>query len=285
MIVKNISGETRYFTFAPRGHTGPNYIRGRSLANNATVSLPDNDLDVLAKVQSFVAAGVMSIVQGPTNANLVSSVNLPASGYISCATGGTSTSDVLTIVGAAYKFAPDPGSGVLGTFYASLSAIWAGAASATPATAMGTLKTAINANSATSGIAADTAVLVGTTAYLPLKATLGNTVATGLTLVKTTGANLAVSGATLTTGVSGGARNTCIIDYAATSGDVSAGLIVFPTALANIGKYIIQVQSSGAIKAWDGVTQITGTTIVIDNSGSTDWAAADVISIIAFEAQ
>jgi hypothetical protein len=284
MIVQNITGETRYFGFVPRGHEGPNYVRGRTLLPSATATLPDNDADTFAKVQAYVAAGALKIVQGPASANEIASVNLPATGYISCAAGGTSSGDVLTSLGQAFKFAADPGSGVLGTFYSSLSARWAGANNSTPATCMGTLKTAIN--NAALGVVADTAVLVGTTAYLPLRAAAGNTVNTGLTLVKTTGTNLAVSGATLGAGVSGGARNVAIIHYTVTSADVSAGLIVFSTSLVNVGEFVVQAQTAtGQVKAWDGLAQVTGSSIVVDNSGSTDLANTDLLTIIAFEAQ
>ena len=279
MIVKNVSGETRYFGFVSRGHVGPNYVRGRSLANNATATLPDNDADTLAKVQQYVAAGVLQIVSGPASAAVEGSVNSPAAGWVSITTGGTSSGDTVTIAGQVFKWAADPGSGVLGTFYASLNARWAGANSATLATAAGTFVTAVN--NAKIGVVADPATLIGTPIYVPLRAANGVIDNTGLTLVKS-GANIAVSGATFAAGNNGVNRQQAIISYTAVAGDVSAGFVLIPTALPNIGTVTVKViTSAGAVKAWDGAATIIGSTVEVDNSGSTDFAATDVITVHA----
>ncbi len=277
MIVKNISGESRYFAWIPRGRLNAQGVRGQTLANNATATLPDNDPDVLKKVQEYSDAGVLQIMQGPSDITLLSSVNLPASGYVK-GTGAVADNDYVTIAGLKFKWANDPGSGVLGKLYTDY--YWAGDG-AVQATALDTLKDAVNYNTATTGIVAEDTVAIGADVYLPLRAVAGNVATTGLTLVKS-GANLAVSGATLAAGVQGGAKPTALIKRTCAVADVTAGLIVIATALPSISNFIIQVKTSaGAIKAWDGVAAVAGSTFVIDNSGNTDWADTDVITIIA----
>lgn len=45
---------------------------------------------------------------------------------------------------------------------------------------------------------------------------------------------------------------------------------------------VVQVRSTaGATKAWDGAVTITGSRVTVDNSGSTDWIAGDLITVTA----
>lgn len=46
---------------------------------------------------------------------------------------------------------------------------------------------------------------------------------------------------------------------------------------------LVTVTSTGASKAWDGVTTIESGRVELDNSGSTDWAATDTVRFIAYE--
>lgn len=285
MIVKNVSGENRYFSFVPRGHVGPDYVRGRLLANGASATLPDYDENILKKVNSYVAAGALQITTPPAG-TFGASVNLPASGNLTLTVGGAVNGDVLTIGGLAFKVAADPGTGVLGKYYSSLTGYWAGATNATSLTAAGNLVTAINANSSATGIVADPAFLIGTTAYISLRSANGATANTGLTTVVTTNTSTrwAASGAVLAAGVAGSATGKAVFayNYTVVAGDVSAGFVILPTALPSIGDYTVKVETSaGGSKAWDGATTVSGSTLIIDNSGSTDWAATDIISVFA----
>src|SRR3954468_1148150 len=54
---------------------------------------------------------------------------------------------------------------------------------------------------------------------------------------------------------------------------------VFPFAVLAV---LVQVRSStGAAKAWDGVTTISGARVSLDNAGATDWAATDNVVVLA----
>jgi len=69
------------------------------------------------------------------------------------------------------------------------------------------------------------------------------------------------------------------------AGDVTAGTIDFhfgDSVTQMIGA-IVQVETSaGVVKAWDGAKAISGPKLTIDNTGATDWAATDVISVAVF---
>lgn len=68
------------------------------------------------------------------------------------------------------------------------------------------------------------------------------------------------------------------------SEEVTAGsmVFVFPftvrTAFA-----VVRVTSTGVVKAWDGATTVSGNTVTLDNSGTTDWAATDTVLVFAAE--
>jgi hypothetical protein len=54
---------------------------------------------------------------------------------------------------------------------------------------------------------------------------------------------------------------------------------MFPFAVLAV---LVQVRSStGAAKAWDGLTTISGQRVTLDNSGVTDWAATDTVVVLA----
>ncbi len=278
MIVKNVSGETRYFGFSIHGQR--TVQRGKVLVNNGLATISDSDPVVLAKVQSYVAAGVLQIIEGPSQATLVSSVNSPASGYI-YADGAAANADFVTVSGLKFKFAASPGDAALGHLSASLVAYWAGAG-AGAATAMGTLRTALNINTAATGIIADPVVTIGSVSYIPLRATNGVVANTGLTLVRS-GTHVLASDTILAAGSSGAAKRTANLVHAASANDVTAGLIILPTALNSISIFDVQILRAGVGLAWDGVAQKSGGSLVLDNSGTTDWQAADVITVFAQE--
>lgn len=54
---------------------------------------------------------------------------------------------------------------------------------------------------------------------------------------------------------------------------------VFPFT---VNAVLVQVRSStGAAKAWDGLTTVSGQRVTLDNSGATDWAATDTVVVLA----
>ena len=54
---------------------------------------------------------------------------------------------------------------------------------------------------------------------------------------------------------------------------------VFPFT---VGAVLVQVRTStGAAKAWDGLLTTSGGRVTADNSGATDWAATDTVSVLA----
>lgn len=46
---------------------------------------------------------------------------------------------------------------------------------------------------------------------------------------------------------------------------------------------IVQIRRAGVQVAWDGVPTISGRRVTLDNAGSTDWAAGDVVTVFASE--
>lgn len=51
-----------------------------------------------------------------------------------------------------------------------------------------------------------------------------------------------------------------------------------------VTSYMVQVRTSaGALKTWDGAITVSGKKVTVTNGGSTDWAATDVISVLASE--
>ena len=51
-----------------------------------------------------------------------------------------------------------------------------------------------------------------------------------------------------------------------------------------VGAAMVQVRtSSGAAKAWDGLLTLNGSRVTVDNSGVTDWAATDIVAVLAHQ--
>jgi hypothetical protein len=71
---------------------------------------------------------------------------------------------------------------------------------------------------------------------------------------------------------------------AATAADVTAGAVYFPLTFTPVAMMAQVRSAAGVAKAWDGaVTKLTAAPFVIavDNSGSTDFADTDVITVLA----
>ena len=269
MIIKNISGESRYFSLGRRG---------LPLANNGTATVSDDNTEAIAKVQKYAKAGVIEVVEAPASATAGVTANVVCHGYV-LASGAVADADYVTVAGRKFVFGNDPGSGVVGTYYESLSGYWAGDG-ADAGTAMGTLKTAINANTAALGVIADTAVALGSGSILPLRTT--GTLNTGKTLVKS-GTNLAVSGATMTAGTAGAAKQSTVVKRTCATADVSAGAITISFGFTPRAFIVQVVDANGKTKAWDGTCVVSGKSLVISNSGDVDWANTDIIMALVQE--
>ena len=71
--------------------------------------------------------------------------------------------------------------------------------------------------------------------------------------------------------------------HVVTAQNVTDGSIAFACPVINpINADVTVKTSAGAAKAWDGAVVVGDGVITVDNSGGTDWAATDVISIITF---
>lgn len=272
MTIKNVSGETRYFGFGQG-------VRGLTLANNGTATVPDNNPFILSKVQGYVNAGSLQV----TSSAPIAAVNTPANFWVE-ANGAVSDAEVVVVLGVTYEFANDPGAAVLGAYHAGLSDPankWAGDGAAA-ATALGTLRTAINNNSSTNGLTADAAVTYDTgLLVLPVRRTDGSpTVLAGA--ISTDGVNMLVSGATMTAGVTAASGKVATLSRAATAGDVTAAQITFVTGLTSITAASATVKTAAGVpKAWVGAVLISGGNVVINNVGGVDYAATDIVTIEA----
>jgi len=74
------------------------------------------------------------------------------------------------------------------------------------------------------------------------------------------------------------------LTHTVTAADVTAGSVVFPVGDSFQAKgAVVQVTTSAGVpKAWDGARTITPEKVTVDNTGTTDFAAGDVISVVAF---
>lgn len=276
MRIQNVSGETRYFGF---GHG----VRGRTMAHLGISTVPDNDPFVLGMVQNYVAAGKLLVVEGPTDVALTASINTPAFGYLEV-NGAAADNDTFTVGGIVFEYENDPGGGVLGQYVSTLSATankWAGDGAAA-GTAAGTVRTAINVHTATTGIVADAPIEYETGKFLiPLRAANGSPTA-GTSLVAKSGANLAILHGSLVAGVTGKAVKTVIQKYTVVAGDVTNAALLLATGLSRVDTVVVTiVDATGVLKAWNGATLISGGNVVLNNAGLVDWAATDVVTILA----
>ena len=78
------------------------------------------------------------------------------------------------------------------------------------------------------------------------------------------------------------ARRTVVMKRSATTAEVTAGYMAFQCNFAP-AKVIVYVTATttGVPKAWVGATTISGNTVILDNSGATDFANTDVVTVLA----
>ena len=145
----------------------------------------------------------------------------------------------------------------------------------TPTAVMPLLVSAINANTPylALAISVNELLLVGKDESAPIGAVpCTETMA---------GANNAWSAATMNAGAAGGAVAMQLQQRAAVAQDVSLDhlLFYFPFTVAAVQ---VQVRTAGgALKTWNGNVTFNGNVVTVDNSSTTDWAATDVIAVLA----
>ena len=149
-------------------------------------------------------------------------------------------------------------------------------AGVTPAIASAAIVTAINANTRLG----QTAVAISVNEVLV--STNNDNAAIGLPCAETlAGANNAWAAAAFYGGEATDVRGLRAAQRAPNAQEVAIGnmhfMFPFPVAAA-----LVQVRTStGAAKAWDGVTTLAGQRMTVDNSGATDWAATDMVVVLA----
>ncbi len=74
---------------------------------------------------------------------------------------------------------------------------------------------------------------------------------------------------------------TKIVQRAALATEVALGVMRFPFNFNPTYASVVLKSSTGAHKAWDGVPAISGNTVSVDNAGTSDWAAGDLIIVTA----
>jgi hypothetical protein len=64
------------------------------------------------------------------------------------------------------------------------------------------------------------------------------------------------------------------------AGEVSGGSLIVSPGFVPVGFIIkVYVTATGVEKLWDGAAVITGSTLVIDNTGAVDWATTDTLMV------
>jgi hypothetical protein len=95
------------------------------------------------------------------------------------------------------------------------------------------------------------------------------------------GANNAWSTATMTAGCAAGTAVTMLQQRAATAQDVAIGTARFYFPFTVAAALCMVRTTAGVVKTWDGATTFTGQRVDMDNAGSSDWAATDVLVCLA----
>lgn len=77
------------------------------------------------------------------------------------------------------------------------------------------------------------------------------------------------------------AKRTVVLSRAAVTAEVTAGYMYF-TPNFTPTKVVVNVRAStGIVKAWVGAVTISNRLVILDNSGATDFANTDVVTIVA----
>jgi hypothetical protein len=83
------------------------------------------------------------------------------------------------------------------------------------------------------------------------------------------------------TALDGAFRNFDIVSFSPTATDVAVGSTSIVLGFEPAAVEAFVRTSAGAVKAWDGALSKSGRVVTLGNGGSVDWAATDVIVIVA----
>lgn len=76
-------------------------------------------------------------------------------------------------------------------------------------------------------------------------------------------------------------RRVVVQSRAVVTGEVTAGIMTFPLNFTAT-KVLVNVKTSaGVVKAWVGAVTISSRNVIVDNTGATDFAATDIVTIVA----
>lgn len=78
-------------------------------------------------------------------------------------------------------------------------------------------------------------------------------------------------------------RGVALASRAANATEVALDHMLFNFPFT-VSAYLVQIRTSaGALKAWDGAATASGKRVTVTNGGSSDWAATDVVVVLASE--
>lgn len=292
MQVKNISGKTLYIGL-------PAPYKGKELANNATATFEDLP-EIENAVRTYIAAGTLELVAGPTEGVTSRAITRPAWGVVKFAHGGAANDDTVVVNGVTFRWDDSAANAEAAT----PGCTYVGAAAADEVAAAAFV-TAVNTKTATTGVRAEPLHAVGTGSHVVLVAVAGTpaqilagtaAVQTGAnyTLTNPVGANIAVSGATFFNGAIGKDADTAYISYTVTAANVTDTIWAIPTGLTrDITWFSVQVfTDAGALCPATATfptakftlkddTNGVANLILIDDSGTTAMAENYVVRIVA----
>ena len=95
------------------------------------------------------------------------------------------------------------------------------------------------------------------------------------------GANNAWAAGAFYGGEASGVRGLRAAQRAPNAQEVALGNMHFVFPFTVVAALVQVRNSTGASKAWDGVTTVSGARVTLDNAGATDWAATDTVVVLA----
>jgi len=266
MIVKNTTGVTKSYGFANK-----HFVQ---LANGTSATISD-DPDVVADAVAKANAGQLEIVGGPAASQMIGSGTAPDTIVLTInagnGTGNGEDGDYFVIEGNVLEFDDDD--------------------SLANATA---ISVELGANAAVSGLNLVTAVnassALATLGVAAVGSGLGNDTQTQVVLSYTGSAafstiDVLANGTDLTitklTGAAGVTRRRFAVER--TLANTTTDLI-FVTDLESITSVRVtaRVATTGVQRSLDGQVRVVGNVVFLDNSGSVDLAATDVVFLEAF---
>lgn len=83
--------------------------------------------------------------------------------------------------------------------------------------------------------------------------------------------------------IDAGVSGVALASRAAVAQDVTLDHMVFDFAFTPVS-WMVQIRTAaGALKTWDGVATLSGNRVTVTNGGSSDWAATDIVTVLAAE--